>query len=113
MLEALMILLGCQLLGEVLASALAAPVPGPVIGFVLLFLGLAGRRRVGEPLAALSAGLLSHLSLLFVPAGVGIVRHAARVSQEWLALGVTLVGSTLLTVAVTAAVMHLLTRERA
>lgn len=113
MLEALMILLGCQLLGEVIARLLALPVPGPVIGLMLLFLGLSLRGAVGEHLGGLANGLLRHLSLLFVPAGVGVIRHAERVAADWLAIGVTLVASTLLTLLVTAAVMRVMTRERA
>jgi holin-like protein len=111
MLEALFILLGCQLLGEVLAGALALPVPGPVIGMVVLFMALAYRGRVGDNLAGLSTALLAHLSLLFVPAGVGIMRHGGRVADDWPALTITLVVSTVLTLAVTAAVMQWLMRR--
>lgn len=106
MLEALLILLGCQLAGEVLAGAMALPVPGPVIGMLLLLALLFLRGQVAESLAGLSTTLLAHLSLLFVPAGVGIMRHGQRIAEDWLALGITLVVSTLLTVMVTAAVMH-------
>ncbi|MBA1149045.1 CidA/LrgA family protein [Ectothiorhodospiraceae bacterium WFHF3C12] len=111
MLEALMLLLGCQLLGEVLAGLLALPVPGPVIGLVLLFAVLAIRGGVGDGVGELANALLRHLSLLFVPAGVGIMRHMDRVAADWLPIAATLVGSTLLTLAVTAAVMRALTRE--
>src|SRR5689334_18502669 len=74
-------LLVCELLGELLRSALHLPIPGPVIGMLLLATGLAlrgGKERELEAPAASSldrvaAGLLRHMGLLFVPAGVGIV----------------------------------------
>ena len=54
--------------------------------------------------------LLAHLSLLFVPAGVGVMLHVAIVSDQWLAIGVALIVSTILTLIVTALVMTVLTR---
>ena len=62
-----------QLVGESLAIVLNLPVPGPVIGMMLLFAALLWRGRSSEALDEVSDGLLSHLSLLFVPAGVGIM----------------------------------------
>ena len=57
--------------------------------------------------------LLSHLSLLFVPAGVGIIQYGALLREEWLALAIALVVSTLVTVAVTALAMRAFIRQRA
>ena len=69
-------LLLCQLVGELLARGLHLPVPGPVIGMILLFVALL-MRHGGEdapaPLALTADTLLANLGLLFVPAGVGVV----------------------------------------
>ena len=86
MIAALTLLLVFQLAGEVIARALALPIPGPVIGMALLFLALLVRGGPGEDLRQTSGQLLQHLSLLFVPAGTGIVLHLTRVGDEWLAL---------------------------
>ena len=110
MLAALTLLLLCQLIGEVLAHWLALPVPGPVIGMILLFLILLLRQGPGEALRSTSQNLLQHLSLLFVPAGTGIVLHLARVGDDWLALLLSLLVSTVLTLIVTAWVMQLCQR---
>lgn len=99
-------LLVFQLAGEVLARGLQWPVPGPVLGMLLLLLVLIWRGGPGEDLRNASQGLLGNLSLLFVPAGVGIMVHGHRIADEWLALVVALVGSTVLTLAVTALVMR-------
>ncbi len=99
-------LLVFQLAGEVLARGLQWPVPGPVIGMLLLLLVLIWRGGPGEDLRNAGQGLLGNLSLLFVPAGVGIMVHGHRIADEWLALVVALVGSTVLTLAVTALVMR-------
>jgi len=88
--------------------ALNLPVPGPVIGMVLLFFALVIKGSVPDDLQATAQGLLSHLSLLFVPAGVGVLLHVHLVAEEWPAISAALIGSTLLTIAVTALVMKLL-----
>ena len=106
MIGALAILLAFQLLGELLGHLGGLPVPGPVLGMVLLFLTLLGRGALPESLRSTAQTLLSHLSLLFIPAGVGIIQHGARLAEEWLAVAVALLLSTLLTVAVTALVMR-------
>lgn len=110
MLESLTLLLLCQLTGEVIVRFLDIPLPGPVLGMVLLFAGLLIRRGVPKPLQDTAGGLLSHLSLLFVPAGVGVMLHVTRIQDAWLAIGASLVLSTLIAVGVTAGTMILFGR---
>jgi holin-like protein len=100
-----------QLAGEALVQALVLPMPGPVLGMALLFLRL--RLLPAAPaLAGTAQNLLSHLSLLFVPAGAGVMLHTARLGDEWLAIAVALVASTAIGLAVTALVLKALTRHR-
>lgn len=113
MLGAITLLLACQLVGEVITMSMDLPLPGPVVGMALLFIGLLIRRRIknsDEPeipveLEQTATGLLSHLSLLFVPAGVGVMLYLPLIAEEWLPIAVSLVASTLLTIVLTAFVM--------
>ena len=100
------LILICQLAGEVIIIASGVPVPGPVVGMAILFCLLLLRGNVSPPLEKLSVGLLSHLSLLFVPAGVGVMLHADLLGNEMLPIAVSLVASTLITLLVTARVMQ-------
>lgn len=111
MLGAITVLLVYQLVGEVFVQLTGLPVPGPVVGMLLLFITLIARKGVPDTLRGTAQQLLSHLSLLFVPAGVGVMLHFGRLGQEWLALAVALVVSTVLTIVVTALVMRLLQRR--
>jgi holin-like protein len=111
MLRGLALLLLFQLVGEVLTRAAGLPVPGPVAGMVLLLVALE-LRAPGDDLRVASSGLLSHLSLLFVPAGVGIVLHAPRLAAQWPALVVSLLVSTAATIAVTGWLVQRLSRGR-
>ncbi|QIM53893.1 CidA/LrgA family protein [Hydrogenophaga crocea] len=110
MIPALATLLVFQLLGEVAVRLTGAPVPGPVVGLALLLLALLLRPSALEAIKPTTQGLLQHLSLLFVPAGVGVMQHLQRLGDEALALGVALVVSTLLGLLATAftllALMH-------
>jgi len=109
---ALTVLLVCQTAGEAVALYFKLPVPGPVIGLAILFAVLAVRGRAPAGLADTANGLLKHLSLLFVPAGVGVMVHLNRIGAEWLPIAAALLGSTMITIAVTALVMQALMKGR-
>ncbi|WP_334153596.1 CidA/LrgA family protein [Tepidimonas sp.] len=112
MLPALTALLTLQLAGEVLARILGLPIPGPVLGMALLLALLMARPSWRDALQPTTQGLLQHLSLLFVPAGVGVVQHLQRLGDEAVAIAVALAVSTWIGLAVTAwTVRALLPRE--
>ncbi len=104
-------LLAFQLAGELLVRLLGLPLPGPVAGMALLLAWLLWRGRAAEPIARTSARLLQHLSLLFIPAGTGVVLYGGLMAAEWLPLSVALLVSTLLGMAVTAWLLRLLRRS--
>lgn len=104
------ILLVCQLIGEVITRLFLWPVPGPVLGMVILFCGLLLRGHVPEGLNTVTGGLLQNLSLLFVPAGVGVMLHAQLLAKNWAALSIALVLSAVITIVVTGLVMTWATR---
>jgi holin-like protein len=106
MIDGLIRILACQLVGEALQRLSGLPLSGPVIGMVLLFGWLVLRGSVPEELTQTSRGLLKHLSLLFVPAGAGVIAYLPLLASEWLPISVAVVGATLATIAVTALVMR-------
>lgn len=100
-------LLAFQSAGEVLARGLHLPFPGPVLGMILLLPALRWQ-VVRGPVGVCADFLLSHLSLLFVPVGVGVMTHLSLVSQYGVRILAVLVLSTLAGLAVTALGLHLL-----
>jgi holin-like protein len=119
MIASLSLILLCQLAGEVFVRGLAVPMPGPVIGLVLLLLLLLARDRF----AALARGplrqdgvepvannMLAHLSLLFVPAGVGVVQKLDLIAEHGLAIIAVLTVSVVITLLVTVATFLLASR---
>jgi len=107
------VVLALQLAGELIARWLGLPVPGPVIAMLVLFVALSFRAQPPAALSQLANTLLGHLSLLFVPAGVGVISYLGRLSEQWLAIGATLVISTLIAIAATALTLHWLKRPEA
>lgn len=110
MIEGLIKLLAFQLVGEAIVFLLAIPIPGAVVGMALLFLYLVARGREDADLDTFTNAFLRHLSLLFIPAAVGIVAHLDRIADEWLAIAVALVVSTAASIVATAAAVRLLKR---
>lgn len=94
-------LVAFQLLGELVVRVADLPVPGPVVGMLLLFCFLRLRRYddAGSIVRAGSA-LLRHLQLFFVPAGVGVVVYLGLIGREALPIGVAMLVSWLLGLAV-------------
>ena len=91
MVEWITVLIVCQLAGEAFVAFTHVPIPGPVCGMALLFAGLVWNGRVPDDLGKTADGLLSNLSLLFVPAGAGVMLHFKLLAGDWLPLGAALI----------------------
>lgn len=115
MIGAITALLLCQLAGELAARALHLPIPGPVIGMVLLFVALLLRHGAeGEapaPLASVADTLLANLGLLFVPAGVGVVIYGPVLARDWVPISLAVLVGTLLGIAFTGRLAQALLRR--
>jgi holin-like protein len=110
MIASLSLILLCQLVGEVIVRGLGLPMPGPVVGLVILLLLLLARDRFaglargplqGDGVEGASHGLLAHLSLLFIPAGVGVVQKLDLLAEHGVAILLILAVSVVITLLVT------------
>ena len=100
-----------QCAGEAVSHVLGLPVPGPVVGMLLLFVALRIRDRIPDSIGVAADALARHLSLLFVPAGVGVMMYFGRLAGEWLPIVVALVVSTVIALAVAALTFAALARR--
>src|SRR3982074_1360711 len=119
MIASLSLILLCQLAGEVIVRGLGLPMPGPVIGLMFLLILLLARNRFavlgrgplgGDGVENAGRGLLAHLSLLFVPAGVGVVQKLDLVAAHGIAFAGVLAVSVLVTLLVTVTTFLLASR---
>lgn len=111
MIAALSILLTYQLAGEIIVRYFELALPGPVLGMLMLFVTLLISKQSPEFLTTTSNGLLKHFSLLFVPAGVGVIRYLGLLEQQGLALLLTLLFSTVLSLLVSALLLSFFTKR--
>jgi holin-like protein len=111
-LKGLALLLLCQSAGEALARLTHAPLPGPVLGLLILW-ALLNVEAVRRPAGAAAEVLLAHLSLLFVPVGVGVIVHLDLIARHGVRMAVVVVLSTWVGLAVTALVLRGLLGARA
>ena len=103
----------CQLIGEVAVRSLGIPLPGALIGLMLLTVGLIVLGKVPQALAQVSGGLLRNMMLLLAPAVVGLIDNFARVREEWLPFLAACVVGAVVTLAVTAVALQRLLRNDA
>ena len=100
-----------QLIGEVISRSCGLPVPGAVIGLILLYLLLWTRLIDPDELGATTGFLHQNFGLLFVPAGVGVIAYLPMIADEWAILLVSILFSVVATMAVTGLVMTQLSRR--
>ena len=119
MLASLSLILLCQLIGEVIVRGLGLPLPGPVLGLLLLLIMLLARDRFAilaqgplgnDGVESASKGLLTHLSLLFVPAGVGVVQKLDLLAAHGVAIILVLALSVIVTLLATVLTFRLVSR---
>ncbi len=104
-------LLVLQSAGELLSHGLHLPFPGPVVGLVLLLAAL-NFEAVRAPVAACADFLLAHLSLLFVPVGVGVMTHLGLIGEYGGRMLAVIVLSTWIGLAVTALALRALMKSQ-
>ncbi|MBU2957054.1 CidA/LrgA family protein [Paracoccus sp. 1_MG-2023] len=110
MIAGLAIILCFQLVGEVATRALGLPVPGPVLGMILMVVAGMIRPALITRIRPVAQGLLANLSLFFVPAGVGVVAHVALIREQGIALALAITLSTLLAIGIGALVFQWVSR---
>ncbi|WP_225785339.1 CidA/LrgA family protein [Xenophilus sp. Marseille-Q4582] len=109
--QAFALLLLCQFAGDTLVRLAGVPLPGAVVGLVLLLAGLLAAGRVPQGLAQAADGLLPHMMLLFIPSVAGVMLHFERVAREWQPFLIASVAGAVITLAVTAVTLRWLLRR--
>ena len=106
MIRGLIILLSFQSAGEIVSRVFSLPVPGPVIGLVLLLAFLIRRGKVDAPIDIVASAMVKNLGLLFVPAAVGVVMFLPQLKANFWAISIALTVSVVATIAVSAAILR-------
>ncbi len=105
MLQSFTIILLHLAVGELIAHFLKLPIPGNIIGMLLLFLSLLKGFVRPENIQPAVDFLTKNMSLFFVPAGVGLILYGTLLKELWLVIVISSIISTLLVLAVVA-ILH-------
>jgi len=106
MIGAIALLFSCQLLGDSIHHLTGLPLPGPVIGMLILLVWLGVMRRERPTLSAVSGWLTAHLSIMFIPAAVGLIEEGNAIARYGVGLVVATSISVILTMVVSAFVFR-------
>lgn len=99
MLGGLAILFVFLAIGDALSALAKIPIPGSVIGMVLLAVSLKAGIVKLEAVQGAAEALTDNLSLLFVPAGAGLILYFDLIGRSWLPLLTAYLVSTFLVLA--------------
>ncbi|CAM2164294.1 holin-like protein [Burkholderia latens] len=113
MLSAMSTLLASQFVGELLAQLTGAPIPGPLVGMLLLLGILIWKGGPSPDLERFGDDLLSWLAMLFVPAATGLMTAFDQLTTDWWRIAAAISISTLLGLATTGWIMERLSKTLA
>jgi holin-like protein len=99
-----------QALGDAIVRMAGWPLPGSVLGMLMLLGGLLWYGRVPDAFERSAKALLPHMMLLFIPSVAGVMLHVERVAREWQPILIACVLGTVVTLVVTALTLKLLLR---
>ena len=108
--QMLIILLIC-IAGEIIHELFNLPIPGNVIGMVLLFVCLCTGIIKLEMIAEISKFLIDHLAFFFIPAGVGLIAYFDLLKENFIAIfGISLI-VTIVVMAITGQTVQILRKR--
>lgn len=101
---------GCLGVGEFVAWLTNCPVPGSIIGMLILTLVLQLGWLKAATITPISRFLISNMGFFFVPPGVALMLYFDIIAKEWLPISVATIASVFLVLVVSGR-MHQLLRK--
>lgn len=106
------IIFGIYLLGVLITDITGVPIPGNVIGMVILFLLLYLKVIKVEQISTISNFFLEHLAFFFIPAGVGLISSFSVIKNIWLQLLIVCFVTTAITMICTGLVVQKIANKK-
>lgn len=106
-----LIILGIYLVGELLSTSLHLPIPGNILGLVILFILLCTKIVKVDNISNVTNFLLDHLAFFFIPAGVGLMTSLGIIKSTWWQLLIVCVLTTTIIIGVTGIIVQAISRR--
>lgn len=106
-----LIILGIYLVGEFLSTSLHLPIPGNILGMVILFVLLCTKVVKVDNISTVTNFLLDHLAFFFIPAGVGLMASMGIIKSTWWQLLVVCLSTTVIIIGVTGIIVQAISKR--
>ncbi|MCR2045040.1 CidA/LrgA family protein [Anaerosalibacter massiliensis] len=106
----LVIIFGVLLMGHMLENIIGLPIPGTIIGMVVLLICLIIGVIKVDMIEDVSKFLLENITFFFIPAAVGIISSSEHIKQQWLPILMVTILSTIIVIGVTGFIVQALER---
>lgn len=105
------IILGIYLISEFISRFFTLPIPGNILGMLVLLALLITKIIKVEQIETLSNFFLDHLAFFFIPAGVGLMSSAGIIKDSWLRIILVCVITTIIAIAATGITVQFISRK--
>jgi holin-like protein len=106
-----LIILGIYLVGEFLSTSLHLPIPGNILGMIILFILLCTKVVKVDNISTVTNFLLDHLAFFFIPAGVGLMASMGIIKSTWWQLLVVCLSTTVIIIGVTGIIVQFISKR--
>lgn len=106
-----LIILGIYLVGEFLSTSLHLPIPGNILGMIILFILLCTKVVKVDNISNVTNFLLDHLAFFFIPAGVGLMASMGIIKSTWWQLLVVCLSTTVIIIGVTGIIVQAISQR--
>jgi len=106
-----LIILGIYLVGELLSTLLHLPIPGNILGMVILFILLCTKIVTVDNISNVTNFLLDHLAFFFIPAGVGLMESLGIIKATWWQLLIVCISTTAIIIGVTGVIVQSMSKR--
>ena len=103
-----LVIFGLYYVGELISTTLSLPLPGSLVGMILLLLHIVEL----EQIATVSDFLLGHLPFFFLPAGVALMASFSAMKGLWIWMLVICLVTTIITMGCSGRIIqHMMERK--
>ncbi|WP_291650368.1 CidA/LrgA family protein [Clostridium sp.] len=100
------IILGIYLIGELISKVLSLPIPGNILGMIILLALLCSKIVKVEKVETVSNFFLDHLAFFFIPAGVGLITSFDSIKDSLILIILLCIITTSIVIVVTGSVVQ-------
>lgn len=105
------VVLGIYLVGELISGTFDLPIPGNILGMLILLVLLMTKIIKLDQIETISNFFLDHLAFFFIPAGAALMNSAGIIKDTWFKLILVCIITTVVIIACTGLIVQFVSRR--